>query len=164
MQSKYIKILFFLFLGAIISCTNKPEFADEPTLAYIGLDGNTMTQGSLNSDFITLLFSLQDGDGDIGVADEETFLDLILIDSRTNDIYDRYKTPLIPMQGSNNGIEATVQLQVFTTCCLFPENIPPCSTPTQYPFDTLTLQLHMFDRAGNMSNIIETEQIILLCD
>lgn len=164
MQSKYLYILFLILAAVFFSCTSKPDFSEEPQLEYIGIDRNQVTQGRINSDSLFLFFEVTDGDGDIGISDNQSTLDLVLTDSRTNEVYSFFKTPEVPIQGSNNGIIANFQVKVFTTCCLFPENIPPCSTPEEFPQDTFKLQIQITDRAGNQSNVVESENIILLCN
>lgn len=164
MQIKYKYLIIILLGTTILACTIRPQFSDIPELTYTGLSANTMVQSSVLSDSIFLIFQFTDGDGDIGVADNQNDFDLIITDNRTGNVYDRYKTPFVPEQGASNGIEGTVQLKLYTTCCIFDETIPPCSAPPEFPVDSLSLDIQMFDRAGNASNIITTEFITLLCE
>ncbi len=164
MQIKYKYLIIILLGTTIFACTIRPQFSIIPELTYTGLSSNSMTQSSVLGDSIFLYFQFTDGDGDIGVAEFQNEFDLIITDNRTGNVYDRYKTPFVPEQGASNGIEGTVSLKLFTTCCIFNESIPPCSAPPQFPTDSLTLDIQMFDRAGNASNIITTELITLFCD
>lgn len=123
-----------------------------------------MVQNSLNTDSLIVRFSFTDGDGDIGLDPDVFERNIFIIDNRTGDTYDAFKAPVIPEQGASKGISGEVSLRLFTTCCLFPDNIPPCESPPQFPTDTLTLDIYMTDRANNESNRITTTPIVLFCD
>lgn len=153
-----------MLAATIFACTPSPQFSVIPELTYVGLSENSMEQSSVLGDSLFLYFDFQDGDGDIGISDNLNNFDLTLIDNRTGNIYDRYKTPFVPEQGASNGIEGSVQLKLYTTCCIFDESIPPCSAPNNFPTNNLTLDIQLRDRAGNLSNIITTEMITLFCN
>jgi hypothetical protein len=150
-----------MFLSA---CIKAPDFPDEPVIAYIGINKDTLIQNSLNSDSIFLKFSFTDGDGDFGTNPTDPIQNIILLDTRTGETHDRFKSPVIPKQGTNNGIKGEVTLRVFTTCCLFPEGFVPCDAPPQIPTDTLSFEIYITDQAGNESNHIISQSIILKCD
>ncbi len=157
----------FLALSVIstfLACEVSPGFSDIPELTYVGISDNSMDQGSVNNDSIFLYFDFKDGDGDIGLAQDAIPSDLILTDSRTGGVFDRFKLPEIPPAGAANGIEGSVELKVYTTCCIFEDGIPPCSSPLAIPRDTLVLDIQLTDQAGNESNIIQTDQIIIFCN
>jgi hypothetical protein len=123
----------------------------------------TLTQSNLNVDSLFLTISFTDGDGDLGHEATDTSRNIYIKDLRTGKFQDRFKSPYIPEEGIGNGITGTIELLLFTTCCLFPDNIPPCSAPAEYPLDTVIYEISMRDRAGNFSNKITTEPIILAC-
>lgn len=157
------QVFYYIILAWLVcSCVTDPNFPDEPQIEYIGISKNQMKQSSLNNvDSIFLQFSFTDGDGDIGSEDFNVFLR----DQRTGSIYDPFIIPEIPVLGSSKGVSGDVTLRVYTTCCIFPDpNIQVCESPEQYPTDTLVLDIQLFDRAMNGSNIITTEPIIILCD
>lgn len=156
-------IYFILIIFVAIGCVQNPDFPDEPTIEYIGISKNQMVQNSLNTDSLFLQFSFTDGDGNIGNESNETVQNITITDNRTGNRYDSFKLPTIPVQGASKGIEGEITLRLYTTCCIFPENIPQCEAPADYPTDTLTLDIQIADRDNNLSNIITTESIILLC-
>ena len=164
MQIKYKYLIIILLGTTIFACSVRPQFSPIPELTYTGLSQNSMVQSSVLGDSLFLMFQFRDGDGDIGVANNQNDFDLVITDNRTGNVYDRYKTPFVPEQGASNGIEGSVQLKLFTTCCIFEDAIPPCSAPPSIPTDTMTLDIQMFDRAGNASNVITTDMIILFCE
>ncbi len=148
----------------LASCVKSPGFSDTPEIEFIGLSQNSMEQGSLNSDSLFLQFSFTDGDGDIGFEAEVFDQNIFITDNRTGERYDAFKAPVIPEQGSSKGIEGTVTLRLFTTCCLFPDETPPCESPPNFPTDTMTLDISIKDRADNFSNQVTTTPIVLFCN
>lgn len=165
MTNYFLRLFFFLgIISGIVACVADPGFPDEPVIEYINMSKNQMVQSDLSLDSLLLRFSFTDGDGDIGDDQRSFEQNVIVTDNRTGNLYDGFKLPTIPTQGASKGISGEVTLRIFTTCCLFPNNIPPCEAPEEFPTDTLTLSIQMIDRGDNVSNIITTEQIIILCD
>lgn len=157
--------ILFIIANVIIinSCTIAPDYPDEPVIEYIGVSKATLDQGNLNTDSLFVYFSFTDGDGDLGQQATDTTRNIFIIDSRTGNVQDKFKSPFIPEEGIGNGITGDVELLVYTTCCLFPDNTPPCEAPEKYPLDTIVYEIYMKDRAGNISNRIQSEPIILRC-
>lgn len=158
-----INLILILFTLIFLSCTAKPDFPIEPHLEFRGFDKNKMKQGSLNSDSITIFLYFTDGDGDIGFSEADSAQNLFVIDSRTNKIAESIKIPKIDDTGIGNGISGDIQLKLYTTCCLFENNIPPCSVVSGINYDTLRYQIYMIDNAGHKSETVETNDIILEC-
>lgn len=164
-QVKTIKKLYFIFfLFLFVECTNKPDYPDSPYLEYIGLSKSTLIQGDLNTDSIKIFLEFTDGDGDIGLDQNDSLQNLFIIDSRTGNFAERIKIPEIPNTGFGNGVSGEIELLLYTTCCLYEDNIPPCSIIDGIPTDTLTYKIYMLDRAGNTSDTVETDPIILRCE
>ena len=145
------------------SCTKDPNFSDVPEIDFISFSKMEMVQNSLNTDSLFLKISFKDGDGDLGLANS-TLETIVLTDNRTGETFDRFRLPEIPPVGAQNGIEGEITLKVFTTCCIFPDGTPPCLNPPDYPTNQMNFDIYMMDAAGNMSNVITTEFITLLCD
>lgn len=164
MKSKVQYLFVALVLGLIIGCTNAPNFPITPEIEFIGASKNSMIQNSLNTDSIFISISFTDGDGDLGGMTETSSQNIFITDNRTGQLYDQFRITDIPQQGASNGISGEIIMRLYTTCCLFPDNIPPCEAPIDYPTNELTLDISIMDRAGNKSNTITTAPIILLCD
>ena len=160
---KFHFILFLLFLIIPFSCVNAPDYPIEPEITYKGISKNTIVQGVSNIDSIHIYMDFTDGDGDIGTKDENVF-NIFLIDKRTEKLQDQFIAPYVPAAGAANGISGEIDILVYTTCCFFPDNIPPCESPDQYPTDTIQYELYIIDRAGHESNRILTEPIIIFCE
>ncbi len=152
-------LLFIL----VLSCTQPPDYPDEPVITFERTSRDSMIQGSQNQDSITIHFSYTDGDGDLGNEDE-TF-DVFVRDSRFPELdYATFILPFIPPRGTGNGISGEVSLVVFTSCCIFPPGtFPACDNPAEFPRDTLQFEIFILDRSGNESNHIMTDDIILRC-
>jgi hypothetical protein len=123
-----------------------------------------MVQNSLNTDSLFIRIGFKDGDGDLGSLPNSSNNNIVVIDNRTKEIFDRYKIPEIAEQGSQNGIEGEISIKLFTTCCIFPDNIPPCVSPLQYPTNAINFSIYMLDDSGNVSDTITTPFITLLCN
>ena len=153
--------LFFLsFLG----CYQKQDFPDTPSLRLISIDKDSLKQGFSREDSLTIFLELIDGDGDIGVSDADSLIQSMVVrDLRTGNVAEQFRIPAIPANIAANGIQAEMEVKLYTTCCLFPDNIPPCSIIPQFPEDTLVYEFVIFDRAGHESEPIQTPPIRILC-
>jgi len=158
---------FILLLLVLMSCTQPPDYPPEPVIEFNSLSQPFMTQGTTLSDSIFLTVDFTDGDGDLGTEDDS--LDIYLIDTRIEDfsVPIQFKLPFVPLQGTGNGISGEISLKLPATCCIFPAGVAvPCDTTVTdlYPTDTLIYEVYIKDRAGNESNHILTENIIVLCE
>jgi len=149
MRSTNIGTLLLLLFCS--SCIEPPSYPIEPVITNITLNQNSFSQ---NAENIRMYIDFTDGDGDIGSEDEDNSpINLIMTDSRSGYEYTA-KIPFIPPNGNVEDISArlTVDIDQYTTC--FPDK-------TQ---DTLFFSVQMIDRAGNLSNLFDTEEMIMLCD
>lgn len=149
-----------LALMLVLSCSKPPDYDDTPRITYAGVSRTTILQGADNSDTLRIFFDFEDGDGDIGSNNTNN---VFVIDKRTGNITDRFTIPEIPPDGAGNGVSGTISILKFNECCIFPDGVPPCIVYTPQPTDTVVFEIYMQDLAGNESNRIETEPIVLLC-
>ncbi|MCC6816881.1 MAG: hypothetical protein IT267_10755 [Saprospiraceae bacterium] len=157
---KFIFCIWVLLL--LIVCTDQSSSPEKPSIELVGTSKTQMKQGMNFEDSIFITLSFKDGDGDLGWGSNDNRTDIFVKDKRTGLITDEFKIPDIP---NSNGqeISGNLLLRLYTTCCLFPNNIPPCSTPTQFQEDTIRYIFYIKDRKGNESNKVETGDIILYC-
>ncbi|MBK8955487.1 MAG: hypothetical protein IPM34_08025 [Saprospiraceae bacterium] len=159
---KFWPYIFTVLLTLTFSCSQENQGDETPKIEIIGLSKHAMKQGDLNQDSVWLQFRFEDGDGDFGYGVNDSRSEIKVFDNRTNLLYDQFKIPELPP--SNGAVQkGTIQILLFTSCCLFPNGIPPCSSPPQFPEDSLRLKIHILDRAGNMSNEVVTDKITLFC-
>jgi hypothetical protein len=154
--------LIILFLVSVIfmDCTKNDDVSVIPKIEFIGMTKSTLRQGDLNQDSLWLQFRFEDGDLSYGSSDPRK--DIVVKDSRTGFIQDEYKIPDLP-PSENEAQKGIISILIFTSCCLFPDLIPPCSTPPQYPLDSLQFLLFIRDKAGHESNVIHSGFVKLLC-
>ncbi|MEO1437010.1 MAG: hypothetical protein AAFV80_15830 [Bacteroidota bacterium] len=157
-MKQYLAILLF---GAFClqSCIKPPEYDEVPEITFISFDKMEVAQ---NIDNVVLTFGFQDGDGDLGLTSEETGTNGILIDLRTG-FENTFRIPFIPQQGVANGISGEISIDLPAECCI-PMNSEPCQPNPDAPNEELRYSIQITDRAGNSSNVVETEPVILLCN
>ncbi len=163
-RSEFKYVYFFLGLcWFIISCADKPNFSEAPQIEFVSFSKTVLSQGNVLQDTTFLTISFTDGDGDIG-SENNTERNIFIIDNRTDTLYTDYKIPVIPQEGANNGIQGTIRMMMFSACCVFPDGIPPCESPAEFPDQQVNFDIYMIDNAGNMSNTITTPSITFICD
>ncbi len=148
-------------LCGFFACIKPPSYPIEPVIAFTSLSKVTIQQSTLNEDSITINFTFTDGDGDLGDSDS---INIFVTDTRQDFIANKFRIPFIPPEGAANGISGEVSIVTYSTCCIFPDGQVPCTPSVTYPVDTLTYKVQIKDRAGNLSNIIETPPIFVLCN
>jgi len=168
-MNRTIKILIqglsALSIALLMSCDVGSGFNEVPAIEFLSLSKDSMRQGRLLEDSLTLAFNFRDGDGDLG---SQVTSNISLIDSRTDQPFGNFVVPVLPPSGSSGGIEGTIFLKLYSQCCVFPvidfDTIPACSVDDRYPFNELTLSIQLTDNAGNMSNEISSSPITLICN
>ncbi len=159
----------FLFALLSAGCSKPPVYPAEPVIEYVGVNQTTIRQSSGTSDQLDTLiisFSFTDGDGDLGSPDS---INVFLTDNRDGFSHP-FKINRIPQLGAGNGIMGQIDIKLTNSpdtkyfCCTYPNTNLTCIPNPQYPTDTMSYSIQLRDRAGNLSNIITTEPIILLCE
>jgi len=153
---KNIVLLSTLIMFGIAACVQPPNYSVEPEIEFVSVSKSEVLQAI---DTFRINFSYTDGDGDIGGTSGNN--NVIITDSRTG-FEETFNVPDIPQQGVSNGISGEISLLVFASCCL--NSNPIClPTPNANP-EEITYTIRMFDKAGNISNTIQTSPISLICD
>lgn len=153
-----------LLFAGISTCAKPPNYPNEPQITYVGTNKASVLQGNpqLAVDTLLVFFSFTDGDGDVSFPSDS--LDIFLTDSRT-DLTTNLRFPVIPSEGTGNGISGEVTLRLINRdylCCI--NNNFICRIDPNFPTDTVSFQLQIRDRSGNLSNKIQTETIELRCN
>lgn len=161
-----MRFLGFCIFISIYSCITPPDYSNIPALEFRSISKSSMQQGIFNEDSLELVLYFTDGDGDFGGDAQSNEQNIFVIDNRTQESFRQYKAPLVPIQGSNNGISGTISIKVYSTCCVFPEasGIFPCEQSVEFPSNDLSLDVYIKDRAGNASNTVTTSIIQLICN
>ncbi len=154
-----------LVLGPLSSCVSPPDYPDEPVIEFLRVNKTTVIQGNSILDTLEVQFSFTDGDGDLTFPDDS--LDMFFRDNRTGFV-DSMRLPFIPQESVANGISGEISVKVPNTfsiiCCIPPNGAPPCTPNELFPTDTFFYYISLRDRAGNLSNEIQTDSIVILCD
>ncbi len=145
-------------------CLDSPNYPIEPQIEFISLSKDTMLQGVFQQDSIIVSFSFQDGDGDLGRTDQEPQNNIFFTDLRTGTLDNTFAIPKLPSDGAGNGVEGTIKILLFSTCCIYNDGSDPCLPNINAPLDTVQYKINIIDRAGHISNDIITSPIILLCN
>jgi len=156
-------LVFFTLTVFLLGCNTENQGDEIPVISNVLISKSTMRQGDLNQDSLWVQFTFEDGDGDLGFGSQDSRHEIFIQDSRTNALYNSYKIPDLP---PSNGAQqkGQINLLVFTTCCLFPNPIPPCSAPVQFPTDSLFFIVYIKDRAGHLSDTLQSPLIWLACN
>ncbi len=160
------KIIIGLLPFFLYGCLKSKDYSEVPQLEFQGFSKSTMMQGSNQQDSVIMTLFFTDGDGDFGSATNSAASNIFIKDLRTNQTFREYKAPFVPEAGATNGISGTIRVKIYTTCCIYDVNtgIPPCEPTTIFPTNVLPLEVYIIDRAGNVSNVVRTTDIILQCN
>ncbi|MBK9272437.1 MAG: hypothetical protein IPM48_12665 [Saprospiraceae bacterium] len=161
-MKQFYRYLFFSVTFLSISCDNATPPYIIPKIWFISFSKLEFMQGDINQDSVWLEIGFEDGDGDIGFGANNPSQDIFLYDRRTGKLQDSYKLPDLP-NSDGKPVSGTIKLRVFNTCCIFPQGIPPCSSPPQFPNDSINYELYLVDRSANQSEKIQTPFLSILC-
>lgn len=161
----------FIILTSIIlcaSCADVPDFDDVPLLRFDGLNKNTTAQVVPQKDTIIIKLYIEDADGDIGPKNNsDNTPTFFLKDLRDNQLFTNFRIPVIPPQGTGNGITAEIELKIisstFDFCCKFPDGTA-CRKLDQFPIDSVFYDTWLVDRAGHESNHVIVGPIYIECN
>jgi hypothetical protein len=151
-----------LFVVSIISamlycsCSGDNNINSAPEITYMGMNKDILIQGDLGlEDTLVVRFGFNDLDGDLsGVANN-----VEVIDNRNGQLHVVNRIPDLPQTDIGN--VGTVILNIPTLCCLFDDE-PACSTP-EGATNSMTFGIRVFDQAGNVSNTVNTDEIVIQC-
>ncbi len=165
-HSKVSLFVLFLLLAGFTSCLKRNDFPDEPQIEFKDFIKYQNTQGK---DSIGILFlKFTDGDGDIGLDQQDTFPPFDVNSVYYYNFYVKYferqngtftevvlplpnnsRIPNITPEGQNKTLEGEIELKLFIN--------NPFSN-----FDTIKFEAFIYDRALHQSNTIETPDIMVV--
>ncbi len=161
MTMKQILFLGLLTITLIYGCIEPPDYPIEPVIEFVEMSRTSVraqiTPSDPNRELDTLYitFSFTDGDGDLGGGSfDTTNQNVQLIDSRIGLVDASFRIDDLPNAGVTNGISGEMTVMIPEIFCF----------PNSEPRDTLIYTIQMIDRAGNLSNEIQTPPIELICD
>lgn len=137
-------ILLYLVLFSLSACIKPPEFAKEPFITGVSIsNGNFFEEDDFGTPII-LQIGYQDGDGDISIADGDTFTNIFITDPLLDITSEFSVSEYIPPLGAEDDISGTIQITMFGTW--------RCAEDSTYVQPT-QFEVQIMDRARNRSNI-----------
>ncbi len=175
---QYISLVLLSgFVVVLTGCLDPPNYPPEPEIEFVNVSktkvkGMTLFRpnNDLPPDSIEFTVSFTDGDGDIGIANNDpdtcAFGDSVsfdqlgcnayLVDSRTGSVA-TYRIPLVTPKGNIKAISGEIKIKIYSPfICL----VPFGSTQKQ---DTVFYTLSIKDQAGNRSNDVLSPIIVIDC-
>jgi hypothetical protein len=151
---------------AVNACVKPPVYPAEPVIAFKGMSKTLISQRGLGKDTLAITFDFTNGDRDLNFMSDKG--SIILTDTRDNFENSRYRIGSLDLQGGGNGIsgEVTFLIANDVICCIYPfdSGIVPCDIANApQSLDTMSFKIRIKDRAGNISNTIETPPFYLQC-
>jgi len=150
----------FCLLGIQYSCTDYPEYPDTPEVEFV----QAYTSVTETDKTIQFNFLLKDGDGDMGLGVADTtspYIDSLYYNFHASILATKdnntqilpygllYRIPQIRSKDSKKFIKAEVTIDMYFARSLF-------------PYDTIQLIYHVYDRALNKSNRDTSDVIVFI--
>jgi len=154
-----IKLIIALAgICVLASCLKPPNYDIIPAIQFDSISANHVlgrSRAGVPYDSLTIIISFTDGDGDLGALTsfpEDTIPNLFFKDSRTGSIYP-FQFPYITPEGSVKDISGKISYTLDGVNC-----IPGLTS------DTFHYTIQIQDRAGHLSNEVNTPDIFLDCN
>lgn len=140
--------VILLALLVIVGCQKDDEipFSDVPEIELLGVSNDTIVQ---YDSILTISITYQDGDGDIGFESPDKYA-VFVRDTRLEDFDGFYVGPVAPPD-ANVPVTGRIDIE-FPSLFLFGNGN---SEKTNF-------EIKMYDRAGHESNLLVTQDIIII--
>jgi len=167
---KALKLFFGLvaMLAVFIAgCVNPPDLPDTPRIVNVNFNKEialgVFTPETIN-DSLFLFIEFEDGDADMGEKEGEPDPIITLEDIRTNEIT-TFSLTGIEVNGALGSIQGTFQVKIKPCCCCGPNGtgIVCFEDDTLPETDEVQYNIHLTDRAGNVSETVLSPVLTLDC-
>lgn len=155
---KNILLLGLLTMTLTYGCIDPPDYPIEPVIEFVSMSHTTVVaqtsplDANRPVDTLYITFSFTDGDGDLGELGDTN--NVYFIDSRFGDRGPSFNIEDIPAAGATNGISGEITAMIPQVFCF----------PNSEPRDEVVYSIQIADKAGNLSNVIDTPPLELICD
>jgi hypothetical protein len=136
-------LLFFTYCLFLPSCKKDVQQSNVPVITFVSISPSSVVQ---YQNAITLTFSYDDFDGDLGQNDPNV-TNLFVTDSRNGVTY-AYRIPQLAPDGATIHIKGNLNTIIKST-----------ALTDSVASQTVTYSIYCRDRAGNQSNIITTSAL-----
>ncbi|MBC8048245.1 MAG: hypothetical protein H7Y00_15705 [Fimbriimonadaceae bacterium] len=150
MKNYFLAAIFLTIMG-FASCIKPPEYPIEPRIEFVSVTKTNFNEITNDVSFTVTIY-FEDGDGDLGGTIDDS-VNLFWEDSRVPGVQSPFKIPFIELQGNHKAISGNIYATKTTGCIN-----PGVET------DSFTYKIHIIDRAGHESNIIELPAMTVVCD
>jgi hypothetical protein len=166
MNKKLLFVCVFLSMLAWRCGLESTDFPPQPYIEFLStaitIDENLLEQNQIN---IKLKFYLIDGDGDVGLTQEDiyppydanfypTFYSIVngALAIDTTLIADTYRIPWVGDLGQDNSLKAEIAIDFEY----------PFNAQSPFPYDSIIYSFYMVDRALNESNVAWSDTIVIV--
>ncbi|MCU0352460.1 MAG: hypothetical protein MUD08_01775 [Cytophagales bacterium] len=166
-------VLFVIVAATAASCDFVPNFSNTPRIEFrdiyrVPIPPTPEAPGIRDTLFIVLFF--QDGDGDLGLGENTTQFDFFAnAFKQVNGQYIPFQSSISSQLGFNGTLPRLVEnarpgpIEGTVTYRLTIESLTDLDRRFDIqPNDTLRFDIYVTDRAGNRSNTITTDPVIVL--
>ncbi len=164
---RYIPLILFISVLFIGGCIKEKNFPPQPVIEF---DQFITYVGKSNIvDSADCIIKFQDGDGDIGIAVNDTFskpnlrmkylykgtdglfhpFDALVSTTAMDTLFFEYRIPNITPNGQYKALDGTIKAKLRTSPVFFPTH------------KVVKFEIILTDRAGNHSNMVSTNEIQL---
>ncbi len=167
MMKKVSVFLFLLVLVGLWGCYDEVSFDNKPSIVFVSLTKEIRLDQFSGSkkDSVILTIKFQDGDGDLGLNETEKtkaeatndFNYIIRLFRKKNGVFKEF-IPDIPYSGYFPRLKEDASKRPIEGTLAYTMQFPHPFTPVK---DSLKFEVTIKDRAGNVSNAIESSTIVL---
>ncbi len=163
-----IKIISFLLVSvSLVSCFKEPEFSLTPSIEFDNYTSDIRLDAFLGAtkDSVVVTVRFQDGDGDLGLDEESKR------EAQKTDDFNYLVRPFRKVNGTFQSFVPGVPFSGYFPQLKLDEKPGPIEGTLGYTIefihaftpkrDTVKFEIQIKDRAGNLSNTVETDEIIL---
>ena len=160
---RYANVIGIFLATIFIWSCNKDAIPPEPAITYIKQSHTQVADSGKGEDVLIFYFNFVDGDADVGPI--ETFppnpnadpqQNIVFTDSRDSNKTLLFDFPAIPQSVvTNDGVKGTFDVYMD------PRLITARTDTAHNLFDSVSYEVYVYDRAGNLSNRVKTEPIII---
>ena len=157
-------VLVLVCLLALSSCFEAPSYGEIPRITDIQFSRDSSIVDPNSSVIMKVFF--EDGDGDLGRVDENSTKNNVFLHDNQLGFIDSvsYWIPFIPSKGSVPDISGNIRITIqkpgeptglIASTCNF--------TASNGKIDTISYDIQIRDRSGNISNLMTSPPLIIDC-
>lgn len=162
------KLLFILSIGLFFGCQRGPDYSDAPSITFSSIEHYQVPDGFNFIDSVVIAIDFQDGDGDLGLSQD----DILDTEKYPDEFINNYFCTLFKKEGTDwNEVDVAFDSRFMR---LLPEGVSPIDgtlrfnqtittplIPELSPSDSVRFEIYIVDRELNQSNTITTTPFVL---